>query len=300
MYDGSGDFFYTIGLPAKSGVGGGVILVVPRLMGICIFSPRLDAQGNSVRGVEMARRLIDSYRLHSYDAVMTDNVRVDPRLPLSRWRATRVSEALWAASKGDLRTLERLKEEQMDLEHGDYDQRTPMHLAAAGGHLHVVQFLLNSGVQPLADRWGGFPITDARTNHHEEVAAVFAADAPTATDPVHLVEEPSGAHDLGIEYGDDLSVVELLWAASENDLTGLRRLVAQGVPVHAQDYDNRTALHLAASEGHLEAAAYLVRHGHPVNVRDRWNATPLDEAKREGRAEVVDYLESVSRPPESR
>ena len=47
MYNASGTFFQQVGLPAKSGVGGGVILIVPRLMGICIFSPRLDKQGNS-------------------------------------------------------------------------------------------------------------------------------------------------------------------------------------------------------------------------------------------------------------
>jgi glutaminase len=105
MYDGSGDFFYNIGLPAKSGVGGGVFLVVPKLMGVCIFSPRLDAQGNSARGVEMAKRLIEEFRLHAYDGVMTDGKRVDPRVPLARWRATHCSEALWAASKGDIRTL---------------------------------------------------------------------------------------------------------------------------------------------------------------------------------------------------
>ena len=169
MYDGSGDFFYSIGLPAKSGVGGGVLLVVPKLMGICIFSPRLDAQGNSVRGVEMAKRLIAEYRLHSYDGVMTDSRRADPRVPLAKWRATHCSEALWAASKGDIRTLERLIAEQYDLEGGDYDKRTPMHLAAAEGHLEVVEFLVRKGVKPMADRWGGYPISDAEENAHVDI-----------------------------------------------------------------------------------------------------------------------------------
>ena len=68
------------------------------------------------------------------------------------------------------------------------------------------------------------------------------------------------------------------------------RLVAQGVPIHAMDYDNRTALHLAASEGQLEAVKYLVAHGHPLHVRDRWHATPLDEAIREKRDSVANYL----------
>lgn len=66
--------------------------------------------------------------------------------------------------------------------------------------------------------------------------------------------------------------------------------MTQGVPVHAQDYDRRTALHLAAVEGHLDAIKYLVNHGHPLNVRDRWGATPLDEALREERQGAAKYL----------
>ncbi|MGY6270591.1 glutaminase A, partial [Achromobacter denitrificans] len=50
MYGSSGDWAYTVGLPAKSGVGGGILAVVPGKMGIAAFSPPLDLAGNSVRG----------------------------------------------------------------------------------------------------------------------------------------------------------------------------------------------------------------------------------------------------------
>lgn len=49
-YDAAGDFAYYVGLPAKSGVGGGIVAVVPHVMGICVWSPALDEKGNSMLG----------------------------------------------------------------------------------------------------------------------------------------------------------------------------------------------------------------------------------------------------------
>jgi glutaminase len=57
LYETSGDWLYDIGLPGKSGIGGGIVTVSPGKGGLGTFSPRLDAIGNSVRGVLVARFL---------------------------------------------------------------------------------------------------------------------------------------------------------------------------------------------------------------------------------------------------
>ena len=57
MYNGSGDFAVNVGVPAKSGVGGGIMAVVPTTMGIGIFSPALDSKGNSMAGIQALERL---------------------------------------------------------------------------------------------------------------------------------------------------------------------------------------------------------------------------------------------------
>ena len=51
MYDEAGSFAFEVGLPGKSGVGGGIIAVVPQQFSICVFSPALNKVGNSLLGV---------------------------------------------------------------------------------------------------------------------------------------------------------------------------------------------------------------------------------------------------------
>ena len=76
MYDFAGEWLYTVGLPAKSGVAGGVIAVLPGQLGIGVFSPRLDPRGNSVRGVRVCQELAARHHLHQYrpGLVSTDAV----------------------------------------------------------------------------------------------------------------------------------------------------------------------------------------------------------------------------------
>ncbi|OHV03073.1 glutaminase A [Mycobacterium talmoniae] len=64
MYDAAGDWVSAVGMPAKSGVGGGIVAVLPGQLGIGVYSPLLDAKGNSVRGVAVCRSLSAQLGLH--------------------------------------------------------------------------------------------------------------------------------------------------------------------------------------------------------------------------------------------
>jgi glutaminase len=64
VYDFTGEWVYRVGLPAKSGVGGGIIAVLPGQLGIGVFSPPLDERGNSVRGVKACEAISRDLGLH--------------------------------------------------------------------------------------------------------------------------------------------------------------------------------------------------------------------------------------------
>jgi glutaminase len=74
MYDYSGEWTYRVGMPAKSGVGGGITAVVPGKLGIGTFSPLLDAKGNSFRGIKVCEDLSRDFGLHLFNVAKADKV----------------------------------------------------------------------------------------------------------------------------------------------------------------------------------------------------------------------------------
>lgn len=93
MYDWSGEWMFRIGLPAKSGVGGGIIAVLPGQFGMGTFSPRLDEFGNSVRGVRACEEVVDLLNLHMLDATATAAPVVSRRYTAAEVSSRRVRRA---------------------------------------------------------------------------------------------------------------------------------------------------------------------------------------------------------------
>jgi len=96
MYDAAGQWFYDVGLPAKSGVGGGIIAVLPGRLGIAVFSPLLDEHGNSARGVAVCRQIARELNL----SLLRSSI--DEMPPIRAVRAEREGQILAIELQGHL------------------------------------------------------------------------------------------------------------------------------------------------------------------------------------------------------
>jgi glutaminase len=90
MYDFAGEWMYRVGMPAKSGVGGGVLAVLPGQLGIGVFSPLLDEHGNSVRGIAVCRDLARELDLHLMRAPRSSRAAIRAEYTLAHVRSKRV------------------------------------------------------------------------------------------------------------------------------------------------------------------------------------------------------------------
>jgi len=100
MYDYAGEWIYNVGMPAKSGVAGGILAVLPGQFGIGVFSPPLDAKGNSVRGIRVCSDLSSDFGLHLFNT---------PRVVTSALRGTQTVAEIRSKRRRSAAELEVLR-----------------------------------------------------------------------------------------------------------------------------------------------------------------------------------------------
>ena len=177
MYDYSGNFSFKVGLPAKSAVSGCIIMIVPNVMGVCLWSPLIDSIGNSCKGVHFCEELVNIFNFHHYDSLIRADQKIDPRIKKFDHTANSIGVLCSAAKTGNFMELRTLALHGAGMNSADYDNRTALHIAAAEGHLDCVKFLVERCGCEVGkkDRWNRTALDDAIFFNHSDVANYFSS-----------------------------------------------------------------------------------------------------------------------------
>ena len=194
MYNNSGQFAFQVGLPAKSGVSGVIITVVPGLAGFATWSPPLDSAGNSVRGVSFCKHLVRTYDLHIFDSYAPHSASHNLRADKYEKKCLQILKLMLAASQGDKQALERAYISGMDMEAVDYDNRTALHLACSEGHLECVRFLVDvcKVDTNIVDRSGMSSLDEAYKLKDEKIIEVLQNKSKKINKNLKDLDEKTG------------------------------------------------------------------------------------------------------------
>jgi Amt family ammonium transporter len=184
-------------------------------------------------------------------------------------------EFMKLAASGNLQGIKNLTEKGANPAEGDYDKRTPLHIAAANGHSHVLNFLVTLPRVNVnaVDRFRVTPLADALKNKSKDSAEILKRHGGTV---------------MNSNYGSTLCA-----AAFRGDIEKLQSLLDCGVDLSTGDYDGRTALHLAVCEGHVKVVAFLISHDAGLNVVDRMHNTPTDDAVTNNQLDILAALQEA-------
>jgi len=173
MKQNSGTWNFEVGLPAIYSISGALLVVAPNVMGLAIYSPRVNNLGICSRGYDFCRRLAAKYRLSifdqlvygGYDSFVLPKASEADAVLEGKEKQQQTFRLLLACSKGDITEVENLLAAGAAINSYDYDKRTPLHLACSEGHSQVIEYLLEKGASlDNRDRYENTPIHDA-INH---------------------------------------------------------------------------------------------------------------------------------------
>ncbi|KAM4540236.1 60 kDa lysophospholipase [Fundulus diaphanus] len=154
------------------------------------------------------------------------------------------SLACAAAKIGDTEALKALKDMGSDLRLGDFDGRTPLHVAACEGHLRLVQYLLNQGASVHAkDRYGDTPLCNAVRFRHKEIVKLL---------------RKTGAHFSREQMKE--AGTELCSLAASGDKEGLDIWRMAGADLTKPGYDGKTAIEVARATGCKDVVEFLISY----------------------------------------
>ena len=180
----AGEWQFSVGIPASSGSSGLMLLVIPKVCGICVYDPQVNESLVPVRGIEFARRLTKRYRVNIFDQLVF-GLGADPFVTngegdddgagggaiVTSHDGLLIFQLLTAAGNGDVDAIRGLVEgDGLDVNVADYDNRTALHLACSDGKVNAARVLLELGADPMKlDRWRGTPLDDARRGGKSEL-----------------------------------------------------------------------------------------------------------------------------------
>lgn len=176
MYNYSGRWNFTIGIPAKSGVSGMIYAVIPRVCGITVFSPPLDEYGNSVKGVKFFTKFAKKFNVHKYNFLQVGlHIKTKTKKSIGM---DIIYSLTCACADNDILQVDAILDSypDIDLNIGDYDNRCPLHLAVEKGSSEIVYKLLRFGANPLKkDNTGNYPLKYAAVHKNIEYFYAFIA-----------------------------------------------------------------------------------------------------------------------------
>ncbi|KYO48504.1 ankyrin repeat domain-containing protein 26 [Alligator mississippiensis] len=215
-----------------------------------------------------------------------------------------------AAATGDLGKLQQLLRKQ-DPNQLDKENRTPLHLACANGHLDIVSYLIENKCKlNLCDNDSRSPLMKAVQCQQEKCATLllergadpnlvdancntalhFAACIPNISLAIELLE-----HDADIDAQNKDGYTPLTLAITENHQGMVEFLLQKGADVHAVDKSKRTPLMIAASGGELSLIKILLEHGADLSHKDVSGCTAEDYAHLRGYSGLSKQLSEYAR-----